>query len=213
MADNGSSYENVIAVSFVEDSRAYEALTNLKELAGQGQVGVTEAAVVIRADDGHIDVKDEVGDPTFAGTASGGLIGLLIGILGGPLGVLLGGATGLLIGSLFDMEDADDTDSVLSDVSKTVQVGRTALLAQVTEQSPEVIDTAMARLSGTVLRRSVDEVEAEIAAAEEAQREAKREARKQLRKARLEKTRQGVHDKVDELKSKLHLAGHAATTS
>jgi uncharacterized membrane protein len=213
MTDMGFSGENLIAVSFEDDSSAYEALTNLKNLAGQGQLGVTQAAVVMRADDGHIDVKDEVGDPTFAGTASGGIVGLLIGIIGGPLGVLLGGATGLLVGSLYDLADAEDTDSVLSDFSKSVQPGRTALVAQVTEQSPEVVDNAMARLSGTVLRRSVYEVEAEIAAAQDAQREAKREARKELHKARFDKNRQAAHDKVEELKSKLHLAGHGATGS
>jgi len=71
-----------------------------------------------------------VADEGFIGTASGGLVGLLIGILGGPLGVLLGGTTGIAVGSLFDLDDADETDSVLSDVSKTVQPGRTSVLAQ-----------------------------------------------------------------------------------
>jgi hypothetical protein len=40
-------------------------------------------------------------------------VGLIIGILGDPLRVLLGGATGLLIGSLFDVEDSDETESAL----------------------------------------------------------------------------------------------------
>ena len=196
--------ENVIVVSFAEDSKAYDALTTLKELDSQGQINVEEAGVVTRGDDGRIDVKDQVGDDPLIGTASGGVVGLLIGILGGPLGVLIGGATGLLVGSLYDLADADDTDSVLSDVSKTVRVGHTAVLAQVAEQSPEVVDTAMARLSGIVVRRSVDDVEAEIAAAQEAQREAKNKARKELREARHEKNREAAHAKVKELKSKLH---------
>jgi uncharacterized membrane protein len=213
MTDDRYSPENVVVVGFSDDSSAYEALTTLKELDSQEQIKVIEAAVVTRGDDGRVDVKDQVGDNNLAGTASGGLVGLLIGILGGPLGVLLGGATGLLIGSLYDMADADDTDSVLSDVSKTVQTGRNAVLAQVVEQSPEVIDAAMARLSGTIVRRPVDEVESEIAAAEEAQREAKKEARKKLREARHQKRQEEAHAKVQELKAKLHLAGTAAATS
>ena len=194
---------NVIVVSFTDDSKAYDALTELKELGTQGQISVPAVAVVAREADGRITVKDEVSDPTFAGTAGGGIVGLLIGVLGGPLGVLLGGATGLLVGSLYDMADADDTDSVLSEISKGVQVGRTAVLAQVVEQSPGVVDTAMARLSGTVLRRPVYEVESEIAAAQEAQREAKKEARKKLREARHEKNKEKAHAKIEELKSKL----------
>ena len=52
------------------------------------------------------------------------------------------------------------------------------MLAELTEQSPEVVDTAMTRLGGRVLRRPIADVEAEIAAADKAQREAKKEARK-----------------------------------
>ena len=204
MSTNGFSPDNVIVVGFADDDRAYEAMTTLNELASQGQIGLVEAAVGTRDDDGHIDVKDQVAHDSFAGTASGGLVGLLIGILAGPLGILLGGATGLAAGSLFDLADAEDTDSALSEVSKTVKVGRTSLMAQVEEQSPEVVDAAMARLSGTVVRRSVADVEAEIAAAEDAQREAKRKARAELRKARHDKRHDEVHAKVEELKAKLH---------
>ena len=213
MANDPYSPENVVVVGFSDDGSAYEALTTLKELDSQGQIKVVEAAVVTRGDDGRVEVKDQVGDDNLAGTASGGLVGLLIGILGGPFGVLLGGATGLLIGSLYDMADADDTDSVLSEVSKTVEAGHNAVLAQVVEQSPEVVDTAMARLSGTIVRRPVDDVESEIAAAQEAQREAKQEARKKLREARREKRHDEAHAKVEDMKSKLHHNRKPATTS
>jgi uncharacterized membrane protein len=213
MTDAGFNPENVVVVDFTDDDSAYEALTTLKELDSQGQIKVVDAAVVTRGDDGHIETKDQVGDDNLVGTASGGIVGLLIGILGGPFGVLLGGATGLLIGSLYDMADADDTDSVLSDVSKTVQTGHNAVLAQVVEQSPEVVDTAMARASGTVVRRPVYEVESEIAAAQEAQREAKKAARKKLREARHEKRQEEAHAKVEELKAKLHLGGKAPAAS
>lgn len=92
---------------------------------------------------------------------------------------------------------------------KQVQPTRTALPAQVTEQSSEVIDSAMARLGGDVMRRPVVDLEQEIAAAREAQRKAKREARKELHKARVEK--RDAHAKVEELKSKLHEPKAGAT--
>jgi uncharacterized membrane protein len=198
------SPDKVVVVSFSDDSKAFEALATIKQLDGQGQIDLIAAAVVTRDPDGRVQVKDETGGESLAGTASGGLIGLLIGILGGPLGILLGGATGLLLGSLYDLDDADTTDSALSQVSKTVRVGHNSLLAQVVEQSPGVLDTAMDRLSGTVVRRPVYEVEDEIARAEEAQREAKKQARAKLRDARYEKHREEAHAKVEELKDKLH---------
>jgi uncharacterized membrane protein len=213
MGDDGFSPENVVVVSFTDDDSAYEALTTLNELASQGQIAVEEAAIVTRGDDGHIEVKDRVAGDSLAGTASGGLVGVLVGILGGPLGVLLGGATGLLVGSLFDLADSDEEESVLGDLSKTVRVGRTALLAQVMEQSPEVIDAAMERLSGTVVRRPVYDVEAEIAAAREAQAEAKRQARKELRKARHDKNREGGNRRLVNAWRGARIRAHVPWTS
>ena len=197
------SADNVISVSFNTDSNAYAALAALKELDAQSRVGVEAAAVIVRGDSGNLSVKDGVGSDRSEGAATGGLLGLLIGILGGPLGVLLGGTYGLMVGSLFDLEQAEDTESVLSQISTSVRPGHTALLAQVTERSPEVIDTAMAGLGGTVLRRPVTDVEGEIALAEQAQREAQRQATTELLRGRRERTKEQIRTKVDELKTKL----------
>ena len=209
------SPDNVLVVTFGDDAEkdqnAYQALTDLKQLDSQGQTKIAGAAVVTRDRDGRVEVKSEVGDDPYVGIASGGLIGLLIGIIGGPLGMLIGGTYGMLVGSLFDIDDADTTESVLGEISKQIQPTRTALLAQVTEQSPEVVDAAMATLGGEVMRRPAVDVEDEIAAAEEAQRKAKREARKELHNARVEQTKTDAHAKVEELKSKLHRSGAGAT--
>ena len=203
VTEGGGAY-SVIAVSFEDDHNAYNALTLLKELDSQRRVGIQEAAVVVRGKDGQVVEKDRIGSMFPASTAGGGLVGLLIGIIGGPFGMLIGGASGLFVGSLFDIQDIDDTESALGSISSSVAVGRTALLAVVAEQSPEVIDTAMSGLGGTVLRRSVDDVEAEIAAAEKAERKAKREARKELLQSRQERDKAGIAAKLGELKAKLH---------
>jgi len=195
---------NVVVVGFDDNSKAYEALTSLKELDSQGQLECRAAAVVVRDDDGKVIVKDETGESYGVGTATGGIIGLLIGVIGGPLGVLLGGATGLLVGSLFDLEKEFDTKSALSHISNSVKVGHTALLAEVSEPSPEVLDSDMARLSGEVFRHPVQEVEAEIAAAEEVQQKAAADARKRLHKERREQHQKEVDAKMEELKAKLH---------
>ena len=195
---------NVIAVSFDDDREAYHALTLLKELDSQQRVGVQEAVVVVRGEDGQLVEKDGTESAELVGTASGGLIGLLLGIIGGPLGVLIGGATGLMVGSLYDLADYEETDSALGAISSSVQAGRTALLAEVVEGSPDVVDAEMSGVGGTVLRRSVADVEAEIAVAEEAERKAKREARKELMRSRHEHDKATVNAKVEALKSKVH---------
>ena len=216
MSNNYFYPDNVLVVTFGEDAEndqnAYQALTDLKQLDSQGQIKIADAGVVTRDLDGRVDIQSELGNLPYEGTASGGLIGLLVGIIGGPLGMLLGGTTGALVGSLFDIDDADTTESVLGEISKQVRPTRTAVLAQVTEQSADVIDTAMARLGGEVMRRPVVEVEEEIAAAQEAQRKAKREARKELHDAHRAERKEDAHAKVEELKAKLHRrkAGAAA---
>jgi uncharacterized membrane protein len=210
---NPFSPDSVLVVSFGEDPKndanAYQALTDLRQLDSQGRITIAGAAVIARDPEGRVDVKREVGNDPYVGAASGGLIGLLVGIIGGPLGVLLGGTYGALVGSLFDIDNVVTTESVLSEILKPVQPTRTAVLAQVNEQSPEVIDAAMARLGGEVTRRPVVDVEAEIAGAQEAQRNAQREARTQLQKARLEE-QEDAHATVEELKSKLHRTNSAA---
>ena len=203
-AVNGvSSTYNVIAVAFGEDVNAYGALTKLKELDSQGQLEIREAVAVQRTADGRLVEKDRVESPELVGTAGGGLTGLLVGILGGPVGMLIGGSTGLLVGSLFDIDDAEQIDTALGKISESVQPERTGVLAVVTEQSPEVIDAAMASFGGTVTRRSVVDVEREVAAIEEAERKAAIEAQRELMRSRRDSDREAAHAKVQKLKAKL----------
>ena len=201
--------ENVIVTTFSEDSKAYEALARLKELAAEDQIDMHDGAVVERAQDGTLHLRDESGneDEGFA-TQTGGTVGLLIGILAGPLGVLLGGAVGLLAGAIVDAEDDDETDSVLEHISRSIGNGETAVLADLDESAPAPLDGAMAALDGRVTRYARKDVEAEIAGAEEAAEKARLKARKELRHQRREATVEKVQAKLRELRDRLHLVHH-----
>ena len=98
------SPDNVLVVTFGEDSEndknAYRALTDLKQLDSQDQIKIAGGAVVTRDSEGRVDVKSDVGEDPYVGTASGGLIGLLIGIIGGPLGMLIGGSGSCATGGI-----------------------------------------------------------------------------------------------------------------
>jgi uncharacterized membrane protein len=213
MLDDTITNRNVIAVTFNEEASAFEAFSRLKQLDARGDIDLHGAAVVSREDDGKLVEKDEYEEGNYGATAGGGLIGLLVGVLGGPIGVLVGGATGVLVGSLFDEDDEDETDSALAELSKAIRVGPPGLLADVSEPSPEAIDAVVAHLNGTVLRRSFLDVETEVAAAQDAQREAKKKARKDLRDARQTHEKDKVDAKIAELKAKLHPHKKAASTS
>ena len=197
--------ESIIAVSFDDSSRAYDAVTKLQEMDQQGQLDVQEVRVVERSRDGQLIDKESVrgsADETGIATASGGLIGVLIGVLAGPVGMLLGGSMGLMTGAIIDFDTEDRDDSVLSSFVRHIKPGETAVLAHLIEQSEEVVDNAMAGMGGSVLRRPAAEVESELAAASEARREAEHEARKKLRKDREKQKKEEIDQKLADLKAK-----------
>ncbi|MDX6715182.1 MAG: hypothetical protein QOH30_1740 [Baekduia sp.] len=202
--------ENVIVTTFSQDSRAYEALARLKELAAQSQIDLHDGAVVERAQDGTLHLRDEAGNEDDGlATLTGGTIGLLIGILAGPIGVLLGGAVGLLAGAIVDADDDDETDSVLEHISRSIGNGETAVLADVGESGSAPVDGAMAALDGRVTRYARKDVEAEIAGAQEAAHKARVKARKELRNQRREATVEKVQAKLREMRERLrHLMHH-----
>ena len=197
---------NVIAVTFDDQSKAYQALITLKGLDREGRIELKSAEVVERNADGQLQIPEGTDNASLEGFATGGLIGMLVGILGGPVGMLLGLGTGGLIGGLYDVDQADAQDQTLAEVGRHVPPGSNALLAEVDESAEAALDGAMTAQGGTVLRRSADDVLAEIEAAEEAAEEAQRQARKKAR----ERKKAEMHEKYEErkthLREKLHIS-------
>ena len=77
---------NIVLLSFGESSKAYQALSELKQAAAQNKIVLKTAAVVERNADGSLHIRDgysdgAAGDAALAGTA----IGALLGVLGGQL--------------------------------------------------------------------------------------------------------------------------------
>ena len=96
--------DNVIVVRFTEASKAYQALSELKDSDAAGRIALDSAAVVERTPAGELRVPESTDNAELAGTASGSLVGMLVGVLGGPVGVLLGWGTGALMGGAFDVD-------------------------------------------------------------------------------------------------------------
>jgi uncharacterized membrane protein len=125
--------ENVVVVRFTEPSKAYQALSVLKELDGSGRIGLESAAVVERTATGELRTPESADNGGLVGTASGSLIGMLIGVLGGPVGVLLGRGTGALMGGAFDVDRALTSEQALTVLGKAIPTGSTAVIASVEE--------------------------------------------------------------------------------
>jgi uncharacterized membrane protein len=202
---------NVIAVTFDEDSKAYQALSRLRQADADGRVGVRSAVIVERQPEGTIRLQEGEDNVIGVGTAGGSLVGMLIGVLGGPLGVLLGLGTGMAIGAAVDLDRAGAAEGVLSQMSESLPAGTTAIMAEVDESAVEVVDGEMAALGGTVTRRPAEEVLAELEAAEQAARASEKEARRVMREAKkaeraekLEQSKEKWDERLSALKDKMN---------
>ncbi len=211
-----SNGHNVIAVTFDDASKEYQALSVLRQADRDGRLGVRGAAIIERRPGENIRIKEGEDTVIGGGAAGGGLIGMLVGVLGGPVGVLLGLGAGAAIGAAVDLDRADEGDEVLTQMSMAIPVGSSALIAEVDEYAVEVVDGEMAALGGTVIRRSAEEVLAELEAAEEAAEASAREGRRLMREAkkaeRAEKREQSKEmwdERLASLKRKLSHTGQA----
>jgi uncharacterized membrane protein len=198
--------ENVVVVGFTEPSKAYQALSVLKECSAEGRIGLESAAIVERTPEGELRIPESVDNDELVGMASGSLIGMLIGVLGGPLGVLVGWGAGAMMGGAFDVDRAVTSDEALTVLGRAIPPGTTAVIASVEEPAVEVIDAEMYKLGGEVTRRPVAEVMGELEAAEEAADAAAREARRELREKRKAEVHANVDERVGKLKEKLHVS-------
>lgn len=199
------SENTVIAVSFVDPSNAYQALSELRGAGLEGRVEVLAASIVTRDLQGRLYTPE--GDDTVAGapTVGGSLVGLMIGVIGGPVGMLFGWTGGLLVGGAYDIHRADDTDSVLGEISRYIPAGGTALVAELDEYATEVVDVLMAEQGGLVYRRSADVVREELEAAQEAYREAQKEAAKAERELHKAERHEKAEERKAAIKEKLNV--------
>ena len=175
-------------------------MSELKALAAEQRVQLVNAAVVQRDGSGQLRIKDGASDgATATGPVTGTLVGALVGLLAGPLGVLLGSASGALIGSAVSIDKAQDRLSVLDQMMQAMPGGSTSLIATVGEYANEVVNGLAERLGGTVLRRPLSAVQAEVDAQSEAHAAAAKEARRVLREKQSDEWR----DKFDDWKEEI----------
>ena len=112
--------ENVVVVRFTEPSKAYQALSVLKDSDASGRIGLESAAVVERTAAGELPNSESADNVGLVGTASGSLIGMLVGVLGGPVGVLLGWGAGAMMGGAFDVDRAVTSDEALTVLGQAI---------------------------------------------------------------------------------------------
>jgi uncharacterized membrane protein len=198
-----SDMQRMVVVVFDTEAQAHKASRALEVLADDNSIAVNAASVVTRDPDGSTRIV-QTHDVAPEGTMGGAAVGGLIGMIGGPIGLAAGAATGFVLGATTDVARTRVGRDFVVDVQNELEPGRSALVAQIDEESTEFVDARMDALGGAVFRRALSEVtdnefEHEIAAiqADLAQTRAEHAASRAERKKRLQA-------RIDSLSQKLH---------
>jgi uncharacterized membrane protein len=198
--------ESVLVIRFPEVSYAYQALSELRQLAADPtSVDIGGAALLERRPDGTLHMPEDCDLSIGAGTAAGGLIGTLIGVLGRPLGLLLGFGTGTLVGGALDLERATKVDGALALLSREIPPGTTVLILEAAETTLEPLNQLAARFDAAIERQPTLAVMAEIEAAAEAAEVAEETANQVLRERKRAELRAKIGERIDAAKQKLHI--------
>lgn len=173
----------IIVVAFTEPSKAYQALSTVKELNFSGRIALNGAAVVERQANGDPVVHDN----TYA-----------MNLFGDPSGMI-----GRLVDGLMGTDE-------LAPIAARIAPGTTGLMAEIYEYAVEVIDDAMGHLGGTVFREPTDDVKAELKTAEDDRKAAARQEKQAEREAhkreRETERAQNHNERIDRVAGRL---GHA----
>ncbi|WP_181781389.1 hypothetical protein [Pseudonocardia pini] len=146
--------ENVVVITATDLDAA------LRSLEGLDGVELRAAAIVSRDADGALSLDHEAGDAlTFAEKHP--RLGALVTLLLGPIDTLLFGNQ---LVALYGATEQSPEDLALRHIAQAVPAGSSALIAEVDEADPAVLDAAV---PGTISRRPLSVVEAEIAAAQQ----------------------------------------------
>ena len=219
-----------IVISVPTEQKAYDAVEALKDLHADGSLTLYGYAVVQRAADGKMVVKDEWGEGPL-GTGVGALVGGFVGLLGGPVGGAIGLGAGSVAGALHDLFEVGVSDDFLTSVTRKLAPGNTAVAAEISEDWITPLDLRAEALGASVIRETrmdlvderigkrLDQFKAEVAqrkkerAAAKAEKmdaklaneisESEEKLRAELDKAhaRMERARQETKAKIDALRA------------
>jgi len=153
--------DRMLVVVFDTENKAYEGEKALLQLDREGSLTVYAHAVLTKKDDGTtIVLRSDDSGPI--GTLLGPTWGALIGLLGGPVGVAVGAGAGLVAGSAVDLGELRLGTDFIEDVTKLLLPNRVAVVAEIDENWTTPVDTRMEAIGGTVVRRSLSEVQEKI---------------------------------------------------
>jgi uncharacterized membrane protein len=149
----------LVAITFDQEEDAFAALRSIRALEAEGRLGLEDTAVVSKAADGSVKVKNEMSSGTETGAVVGAVLGTLL-ITVFPVAAIVGGA---LAGGLVGRSVAPGIDDdFVKEVEAGLAPGRSALFLLLKRNDAELLIGSMRQYSGTLVQTSLDD-EAEAA--------------------------------------------------
>ena len=153
---------DLVVLAFDNDTDAFKLRDDLVQLQKQEVISLSDAAVVVRDQDGKAKVKQAT-SLVGAGALGGAFWGMIIGLLffAPWLGLAIGAVTGALAGKF---TDTGIDDKFIKEVGETIEPGNSALFLLVDKVTMDKVTPTLQKYDATVIQTSLsDEQEAELA--------------------------------------------------
>ncbi|HEY7346798.1 MAG TPA: DUF1269 domain-containing protein [Ktedonobacterales bacterium] len=144
----------VIVAAFQQEDEAEEALKRLKEAKKEQVIGIENAAVLHRDEEGKLHIKEAKDMRGGKGAAIGGVVGAVAGLLAGPL-VLAAGAGALIGGLAARLHDSGFSDERLKQLGQALTPGSSALVAVIEHTWVKDVEEMLADYGANVVTESI----------------------------------------------------------
>jgi uncharacterized membrane protein len=144
---------DLIVVGFDHLDDAKSAMQRLRELERDGQVSFEDTAIVERAPDGNVHVRNELTGATESGAAIGAVVGSLVTFFFPVVGFAIGAAAGALVGSMLK---TGVESSFVDEVKDKISPGRSALFLVVKGGSIEAVIAGLEPFKGDVIQTTLE---------------------------------------------------------
>ena len=143
----------LIVFDFKDPNGAAEMAKEIKKLQKQQLITVSDAAIVIRKEDGKVKVK-QANNLVGAGALGGAFWGMLIGLIFWMpwLGLAIGAVTGAIAAHFTDVGIDDD---FIKEVGNTIDKGDSALFLLIEEVTEDKVIEDLKKFDTTIIRTSL----------------------------------------------------------
>ena len=143
---------HLVVVSFDNAEEAGRVRETLRSAEKADYLSLDDSAVIVKDEEGKIDVKNETDRGVKIGAVGGGLLGLLLASIFFPVaGLLVGALAGGLIGKSVDL---GIDQKFVKEVADDLEPNTSAIFFVVREANPDVAVAALKPYKGTVRQTS-----------------------------------------------------------